>query len=91
MVVSNAVYIILELIILLLSITYILFMFIKRKNISSIIIRLICIFIVTVIEVFKMPTDIVMGQSCIKIFFAIIVCIILFLVPLIEIQEKYNK
>ena len=88
MVVSNAVYIILDVIILLLAITYSVFTFIKRKNTSSIIIRLLCAFIMTVIEVFKMPTGIVMEQSCIKMFLVIIVSIILFLIPLTEIQEK---
>ena len=64
MVVSIDIYSVLTWAILLLCIANLVFLFIKRDETFSIVIRLICSIAIIEIEAFKMPMDIAMNESC---------------------------
>lgn len=76
MVVSIDIYSVLTVAILLLAITYVVFLFIKREETFSIVIRLICTFALVVIEAFKMPMDIAMDKSYANAIFMIILWLV---------------
>lgn len=76
MVVSINIYEVLNVAILLLAIAYLVFLFVKRNETYSIVIRLICAFALVVIEAFKMPMDISMDKSCANAIFMIILWLV---------------
>lgn len=76
MVVSIDIYAVLNVVILLLAIAYVVFLFIKREETYSIVIRLICALALVVIEAFKMPMDIAMDKSSANAIFMIILWLV---------------
>lgn len=76
MVVSIDIYSVLNVAILLLAIAYLVFLFIKREETFSKVIRLICAFALVVLEAFKMPMDIAMDKSCANAIFMIILWLV---------------
>lgn len=63
MVVTIDTYTVLNVTILILSIVYLIFLFVGKYEIYSKVIRLICAFALVVINAFKIPMDISMGKS----------------------------
>ncbi len=76
MVVSFDIYEVLSVVVLILCIAYLVFIFVGREEIYSKVIRLICAFALVVINTFKIPMDISMGNSYRNAIFMVILWLV---------------
>ncbi len=87
MVVSFDICEVLSVVVLILCIAYLVFFFVGREEIYSKVIRLICAFALVVINTFKIPMDISIGNSYINAIFMVILWLVNVVIVSIELGD----
>lgn len=87
MVVSFDICKVLSVVVLILCIAYLVFFFVGREEIYSKVIRLICAFALVVINTFKIPMDISIGNSYINAIFMVILWLVNVVIVSIELGD----